>query len=85
MKVGDEYFDSAEFKDLLNAYETSVNAGEPVFMDADELTDIADYYQYTEHMDEAEKAISLAMSLAPGAVAPLTYRIHEALYNGDTQ
>ena len=84
-QVGDEYFDSAEFRNLLNAYETSVNAGEPVFMDADELTDIADYYQYTEHLDEAEKAISLAMSLAPGAVAPLTYRIHEALYQGDTQ
>ena len=84
-QVGDEYFDSAEFKKLFNAYEASVNAGEPVFMDADELTDIADYYQYTERLDEAEKAISLALSLSPGAVAPLTYRIHEALYQGDTQ
>ena len=85
MKVGDEYFDSAEFKNLLNAYETSVNAGEPVFMDADELTDIADFYQYTNRMDKAEEAISLATSLSPGSIGPLTYRIHEALYNGDTQ
>lgn len=85
MKVGDDYFDSAEFSKLLNAYETSVNAGEPVFMDADELTDIADYYQYTGRTDEAEKAISLALSLSPGAIAPLTYRIHEALSKGDTQ
>lgn len=85
MKVGDDYFDSAEFSKLLNAYETSVNAGEPVFMDADELTDIADYYQYTGRTDEAEKAISLALSLSPGAIAPLTYRIHEAIFKGDNQ
>ena len=85
MKVGDDYFDSADFQRLLSTYEKSINAGEPVFMDADELTDIADYYQYTERLDEAEKAISLALSLSPGAVAPLTYRIHEALYDGDTQ
>ena len=85
MKVGDDYFDSADFQRLLSTYEKAVDAGEPVFMDADELTDIADYYQYTGRLDEAEKAISLALSLSPGATAPLTYRIHEALYNGDTQ
>jgi tetratricopeptide (TPR) repeat protein len=39
----------------------------------------------TEHPEEAESAIQLALSLSPGAIAPLTYRIHEALYNGDTQ
>ena len=54
MKVGDDYFDSADFQRLLSTYEKSINAGEPVFMDADELTDIADYYQYTERLDEAE-------------------------------
>lgn len=85
MKItGDEYFDSAEFRQLLDNYEKAVNAGEPVFMDAYELAEIADYYQMTGAMDNAEKAITLALSLAPGAIAPLTYRIHEALYKGDT-
>lgn len=82
-KTGDEYFDSSEFRDLLSEYEEAVNAGEPVFMDADELAEIADYYQMTGSMDEANKAINLALSLSPGAIAPLTYKIHEALYNGD--
>ena len=53
-KTDDEYFDSKEFQDLLETYEHSVNAGEPVFMDAEELSDIADYYQFIGQADEAE-------------------------------
>ena len=70
---------------MLANYEESINAGLPVLMDADELADIADYYQMSEELDKAEEAITLALSLAPGSIAPITYRIHEALFNGDTQ
>ncbi|MBQ7510591.1 MAG: tetratricopeptide repeat protein [Prevotella sp.] len=84
-KTGDEYFDSEEFREMLDEYEKAVSAQEPVFMDAEELADIADYYQYTGHADKAEDAITLALSLSPGAIAPLTYRIHQALYEGDTR
>ena len=84
-KTDDDYFDSKEFQDMLEAYEHYVNAGEPVFMDAEELSDIADYYQYTVHADEAEEAITLALSLAPGSIAPLSYRIHQALFEGDIE
>jgi tetratricopeptide (TPR) repeat protein len=84
-KTGDEYFDSDEFRELLAEYEEAVNNGQPVFMDADELAEIADYYQLTEHFDEADQAIDLALSLSPGAISPLTYKIHEALWNGDIQ
>ena len=54
-------------------------------MDADELAEIADYYQMQGQMEEAEAAIRLALSLSPGAIAPLTYRIHESLYHGDVE
>ena len=84
-QTGDEYFDSEEFHQLLSTYEAAVSAGEPVFMDTEELVDIADFYQYTNRNDEAEDAITLALSLSPGNCSPLTYRIHEALYQGDTQ
>ncbi|MCR4957020.1 MAG: tetratricopeptide repeat protein [Prevotella sp.] len=84
-ETGDEYFDSEEFRELLAEYEDAVNMGMPVFMDADELSDIADYYQMTERFDEADEAINLALSLSPGAIAPLTYKIHEALWNGNTE
>lgn len=84
-KTGDEYFDSEEFLEMLEEYENSVKTGMPVFMDADELSEIADYYQMTERYDEADEAISLALSLSPGAISPLTYKIHEALWNGEVE
>lgn len=83
MKTGDEYFDSDEFRDMLESYEHAVNSGEPVFMDSEDLSEIADYYHMTGNYDEADAAIELALSLSPGAIAPLTYKIHEALYDGD--
>ena len=84
-KTGDEYFDSEEFREMLATYEEAVNTGQPVFMDADELAEIADFYQMTEQYDEADAAIDLALALSPGAIAPLTYKIHEALWNGNTE
>ena len=83
-KTGDDYYDSQEFHDMLAVYEKAVSTGQPVFMDADELSEIADFYQLQDRLDEAERAIRLALSLSPGAIGPLTYRIHEAIYNGDT-
>ena len=83
-KTGDEYFDSEEFQELLAKYESAVSSGQPVFMDAEELTEIADYYQMTGWPDDADRAINLALSLSPGAITPLTYKIHEALYEGNT-
>ncbi len=84
-KTGDEYFDSEEFREMLATYEEAVNTGQPVFMDADELAEIADFYQMTEQYDEADAAIDLALALSPGAIAPLTYKIHEALWDGNTE
>lgn len=81
--TGDEYYDSNEFRDMLAEYEQARNTGKPVFLDADELSEIADFYQLQGQTDDAETAISLALKLSPGAIAPLTYRIHEALYNGN--
>ena len=82
-RTGDEYFDSKEFSQLIDSYEQAVNTGQPVLMDSDELAEIADYYQMTNHMEEAEQAIDLALQLSPGAISPLVYKIHEALFNND--
>ena len=79
MKTGDDYFDSEEFRELLRNYEESVSSGQPIFLDADELTDIADYYHYTGALEPADDAISQALALNPGATSPLVYRIREEL------
>lgn len=46
MQIDDEYFDSKEFKEVLNSYEESIESGDTPFMDVDDLVDIADYYNY---------------------------------------
>lgn len=58
MQFDEEYFKSDEFQELLYSYETSVESGNPVFLDASDLVDIADYYNYK---GEDEKAVSLVV------------------------
>ncbi len=82
-RTGDDYFDSEEFSNLLEDYEEAVNNGQPVLLDADELTDIADYYHFTGDIEKADEAIEHALSLNPGATSPLVYKIREALAEED--
>ena len=81
----EEYFDSEEFREILSEYEHAVETGQPVFIDVDGLAEVADYYHFNGRYDEADKAINLALSLSPGAIAPLTYKIHEALWKGNIE
>ena len=74
MTDNEEYFKSEGFRNLLKQYEASVNSGQPIYMDADDLADIADYYQFNGRMDEADAAISLALEYNPDAVGPLLYK-----------
>lgn len=81
MQTGDEYFDSKEFRDILTSYEESVRSGLPIFMDADDLTDIADYYNYTGDTDRATEVIDFALNMNPGATTPLVFKARAALEN----
>lgn len=77
------YFESEDFREILSKYEESAKSGHPVYMDADDLADIADYYQYNGHAEEANEAINLALTYNPQAVGPLLYKAREALTHGD--
>lgn len=85
MHTGDEYFDSKEFRDILTSYEESVKSGQPIFMDADDLTDIADYYNYTGNREKARNIIDFALEISPGATTPLVFKAREALENEDIE
>jgi tetratricopeptide (TPR) repeat protein len=74
-----EYFESEDFKEILRQYEESVKSGVRIYMDADDLTDIADFYHYNNRLAEAEEAITLAMEYNPEAVGPMLYKAREAL------
>ena len=81
----DEYYDDEEFREMLNDYEEAVKSGGPVFMDADDLADIADYYQMHERFEEAEKAMRRAIELEPHSMVALSYQMREALVLKDFQ
>ena len=77
------YFDSEDFKKILQKYEDSVKSRHPAYMDADDLADIADYYHYEGRLEEASDAIELALQFNPDAIGPLLYKAREALSLGD--
>ena len=77
------YFESDEFQQLLSQYEESAQLGNSIYMDADDLADIADYYQFNDRPEEAERAIGMAMEYNPDAVGPLLYKAREAIGNKD--
>ena len=78
MAGGLDYFDSEDFKEILRQYEESVKSGERIYMDGDDLTDIADYYNYHNRTAEADAAIALAIEFNPEAVGPMLYKARKA-------
>ena len=85
MSADEEYFNGEEFQELLRDYESAVSAGDGIFMDADDLTDIAEYYQMNDRSEDADVAIEHAIAIDPTALSVLNYQIHEALQEGDVE
>ena len=83
MSINEEYFNSEDFRELLNSYEASIEAGDQPFMDADDLVDIADYYNQDGKIDEALQVIEYALELYPNATLPNVFMAREALMNYD--
>ncbi len=81
----EEYFNDEEFREMLDDYERTVADGQLVFMDVDDLADIAEYYQLHERYDDAQRAIDRAIELQPDSIIALNYKAHEAIGNGDYQ
>ena len=78
-----EYFESKGFQEILKQYEESAKSGHAIYMDGDDLADIADYYQLQGRTEEADAVINLALAYNPEAVGPLLYRAREALNRKD--
>lgn len=83
MQYNEDYFNSEDFKELLESYETAIQVGEQPFLDADDLVDLADYYNYTGEGNKAVEAIDHALELYPDATLPNVFKAREALTEGD--
>ncbi len=83
MNFDEEYYTSEEFQNILESYETSMNEGNAPFMDADDLVDIADYYNWQGEYDKADETVEHALSLYPDATLPNVYKARQALQSQD--
>ena len=79
MPLHDQYYESKEFKDILRKYEDAHKTGESIYLDPDELTDIAEYYHILGNVNHAINVIEEAIGMFPGAVSPLAFRARIAL------
>ena len=73
------YFDNKEFKQLLASYEKAQQRGESIFLDSEQLTDIAEYYHWMGRSDDAVAVADQALSMYEGATAPLVLKARIAL------
>ena len=73
------YFDSKEFEQLLATYEEARQRGESIFLDSEQLTDIAEYYHWMGRSDDAVAVADQALSMYEGATAPLVLKARIAL------
>ncbi len=86
MRLDDDlkYFEEPEFRKLLDMYESAKTEGLPIYMDAEELTDVAEYYSMVEHDENrANEVIDLALQLHPDAVDPQIFRARQEMLKGN--
>lgn len=77
------YFEEEEFKEALAQYESALSEGRQVYMDADELTDIAEYYMVNEREPDATECINLAVQLHPDAIDPQVFLSRQQMFHGN--
>ena len=77
------YFQEEEFKKSLARYEEMLQGGQSVYLEADELTDIAEYYMVKNKMKQAMACIDYALSIHPDSVDPLIFLARQKMFDGD--
>jgi len=81
----EEYFKSEDFQQLLSSYETSKASGDMMFLDADDIVDIADYYNMMGQPDLALEAVEHGLDIYPGHVLLNVFMARRALDEEDAE
>jgi len=75
----DNQYNSEEFKKALKMYEDARDKGENIYMDSDQLVEIAEYYHSIDDYLHSKEAAQYAASLFPGAIEPIAMLTRIAL------
>ena len=68
MANGEKDFDSLRFRNIIKRYEEAQLVNEDIYMEPEELTDIAEFYYDKGNISQAIKAINLAIKLFPSSI-----------------
>ncbi|MCF0198680.1 MAG: tetratricopeptide repeat protein [Bacteroidaceae bacterium] len=77
------FFEEDDFKEALKQYEAMLREERSVYMDAADLTDIAEYYMVKGRREDAMTCINYALSLHPDDPDPLVFLARERMFDGD--
>ncbi len=75
----DNYFQSQRFRELLQRYEEAEQTGNGGFFDADELSDLAEYFHHQGYDTIAKSLLERAIYTFPGSTMPLVLMSRLAL------
>ena len=70
----DNYYHTPQFRRALQEYENLRDKGFGSYLDAEELTDVAEYYQTQGKTKQALQALDMALKIFPGATSPTTLK-----------
>ena len=76
------YFQDEEFRTSIAAYERMLTTGEPVELDAETLTDIAEFYAMQQRDEDACRCIEYALSFYPDSIDPQIFLARRQMFLG---
>lgn len=74
-----------ELEENIRKYEEARQNGESIYLDVDDLTDIAEHYHTKGETAKALEVVDYALQLFPGATLPLCFKAREAIAANDIQ
>ena len=77
--MGDKYFESEEFKTILQKYEEAVAQGQSPYLEPEELSDIAEYYEMLGNTIASADVLDYGISIFPNSAVLLALRARLAL------
>lgn len=83
MSNKNDIYNSNKFKEALSRYKSAQDQHQTVFIDLDDIIDIAEYYNESGAYDDAVKANEYALTLYPGAAAPLAMLARAAMFGSN--
>ena len=82
MDDNNKYYHSRHFQRLLHRYEKAISEGHVPYLEADELTDIAEYYMTGKQDAKANQAIKAAIDMHPDSVDPQIFLARQKMFYG---